>query len=81
MESDSTLQETYMTYGCHNRPPLKSVVAVQDGWVHDFMSGATKRTGVLVSSPFLMAPDCQYTKTALGQADPKCEGCKHRLDI
>ena len=54
---------------------------MQDGWVHDFMSGATKRTGVLVSSPFRMAPDCQYTKTALGQADPKCEGCKHRLDI
>jgi hypothetical protein len=27
-----------------------------------------------------MAESCQYTHTDLGQADERCQGCKHRVD-
>lgn len=30
--------------------------------------------------PFVMSPDCQYTKSTLGQIDAGCHGCKHRLN-
>ena len=56
--------DTYRN-GCHDRKPFKESVPVQDG---HFMDGVT-RTPRMVSSPFRMARDCQYTKTTLGQAD------------
>ena len=31
--------------------------------------------------PFRMSPDCEYTKSALGQADKGCTGCKHKQPI
>ena len=55
-------------YQCHNRPPFKPFITLRDH--HD--------RGV-ACWPFRMAPDCQYTKTDLGQADQRCEGCKHRV--
>lgn len=33
------------------------------------------------SFPFRMAMDCRYTLSALGQADPRCAGCKWRADL
>ena len=69
-----------ITYGCFNRREFDQIVAVQDGWYQNFMSGWTREAS-MKSVPFTMARDCQYTKTALGQADSKCQGCKHRLDI
>ena len=71
-----------MTYGCHNRKEYVTAVSVQDGWVHEYRhhKGGHTRQARMVASPFKMTPDCQYTKTTLGQADTKCQGCKHRLD-
>ena len=66
-----------MTYGCHNRNEYTAAVVVQDGWMMENSLLSPR----MVFSPFRMERDCQYTKTALGQADPKCQGCKHRLDI
>ena len=65
-----------MSYGCHNRREYKPKVIVQDGW---WMDGPS-RTAKMVSTPFRMSGDCQYTKTDLGQADAGCHGCRHRLD-
>lgn len=65
-----------MSYGCHNRREYKATVIVQDGW---WMDGQT-RTAKMVTKPFPMTKDCQYTKSALGQADARCAGCRHRLD-
>lgn len=48
--------------GCHNRAPFLTVVSLRGG--HSF--------------PFRMATDCQYTLSALGQADPRCAGCRWR---
>ena len=31
--------------------------------------------------PFRMSPDCQYTKSVLGQVDNGCTGCKHKQPI
>jgi len=31
-----------------------------------------------VSMPFRMSPDCNYTTTALGEKDEKCQGCSWR---
>ena len=54
-------------HGCHNRPPYKPVTELRD------------HHGRLVASwPFRMATDCQYTHTALGQADARCHGCSWR---
>lgn len=60
--------------GCHNHKPFRTSYPAQDGW---FMDGVT-RTPKMVPVKFRMAPDCQYTKTALGAADKRCEGCKHK---
>jgi len=70
------LSENDMSYGCHNRREYKPKVMVQDGWWMDGQS----RTAKMVTKPFAMTKDCQYTKSALGQADTGCTGCRHRLD-
>ena len=31
--------------------------------------------------PAVMAKDCRYTHTELGQADARCGGCKHRVTM
>lgn len=64
-----------MNYGCHNRREYKATVIVQDGW---WMDGQT-RAAKMVSKPFAMSRDCQYTKSDLGQMDARCNGCRHRL--
>ncbi len=57
-------------YACHNRPPFAQATELHD------------HHGRLVSSwPAHMAPECQYTKTELGQVDVRCVGCGHRLSI
>ena len=63
-----------MTYGCFNRPSLKTQAIVQDGF---FMDGVT-RTPRMVSIPDPMTKDCQFTHTELGKSDPKCTGCTHK---
>ena len=52
-------------YACHNRAPYKPEVSLPGG--HSF--------------PFRMAMDCRYTLSSLGQADPRCAGCKWRADL
>lgn len=63
-----------MTYGCHNRKPLRDRRWVQDGWE---VRGRSREPKV-ITIPDPMTKDCQYTHTELGQADPKCAGCKWR---
>lgn len=58
--------------GCHNRAPYKEYVVVQDGWTQ---KGEIR---YLISIPFPMTTDCQYTLSELGQKDEKCVGCKWR---
>lgn len=62
--------------GCHNRRPYRAILPLQDGW---FMDGVT-RTPRMVSVPFRMSPECNYTLSALGQADPRCAGCRWRVN-
>jgi len=69
-----------MTYGCHDRKPYAPSFLAQAGWVLDEKDKMI-RHATMIPIPFRMARDCQYTKTTLGQSDPKCEGCKHRLEI
>ena len=68
-----------MTNGCFNRPPFKQERLVQDGW-HEVRSprGYMTREPVMVTIPFRMSPDCEYSLTDLGKADSGCDGCKHR---
>lgn len=61
-------------YGCHNRPPFKAAMIVQDGFYLDGYTSSPR----LKSSQFRMARDCQYTLTELGKVDPKCSNCKHK---
>ena len=47
-------------YQCHNRPPFKTETVLQD------------HHGRVVSQwPAVMAKDCRYTHTELGQADTR----------
>lgn len=62
-----------MSYGCKNRPPF---AAAQVLYGHRAVDGRPIR--ILV--PNRMEPDCQYTKTALGQVDAGCAGCKHKTN-
>ena len=63
-----------MSYGCFNRKPFVE---------HYTVFGASSTQPGLVSAtfPFRLARDCQYTKSALGQADAGCVGCKHRENV
>mgnify|MGYP003613952509 CR=1 FL=1 len=63
-------------YGCHNREPLKTEAVVQTGWSTFIQPDAEARMVARIPDP--MSKDCRYTHTDLGQADAKCEGCKHR---
>lgn len=63
--------EARVGYGCHNREPYREA---------QVLHGLSSRSGlpVRVLVPNRMARDCQYTKTALGQKDKGCSGCKWR---
>jgi len=61
--------------GCHNRPPFATHYKVG---VRPAIAG-----GVIFEVPVMQAntgsKDCHYTHTALGQADPGCAKCIHRV--
>ena len=59
-------------HGCHDRAPFADIALVQRGWTNDGRRD-------MVPVPFGMARDCQYVKSELGQADPKCGGCRWRV--
>jgi hypothetical protein len=63
-----------VTYGCYNRPAYREVSPAQDGY---YLDGVT-RTPRLTAVRHVLSRDCQYTHSALGQADAGCQGCKHR---
>ena len=50
-------------YGCHDRKPY---------------APAYFATGGTTPIPHVFTTACQFTKTALGQVDPKCANCKHK---
>lgn len=56
-------------YGFHNRKPYVSHYG-------DF--GISSTTGEVIESriPFVMAQECQFTKTTLGQSDKGYTDCK-----
>ena len=56
-----------MTYGCHNRPQFKS---------YHLPTGAENLKKNRI--PHVMTTECQYTKTLLGQQDPKCNNCERK---
>jgi hypothetical protein len=61
-----------MSYGCHNREPLRAERPVQNGW-----TPLGKRQMAIIPDP--MTKDCQYTHTELGQVDPRCAGCRWKF--
>lgn len=60
--------------GCHNHPPFRTVIPMQDGW---YMDGYT-RTPRMVARPFVNTKPCQYSKSELGKVDRGCDGCTWR---
>ena len=55
--------------GCHNRAPYKPATELRD------------HHGTLVAAwPHSMTTDCQYTRSNLGQADTRCNGCRWRKE-
>ena len=65
-------------YGCHNREPLKATSVVPAGWTTMTYPHTEVRVVERIHDP--MTKDCQYTHSELGQADAKCDGCKHRAE-
>lgn len=66
-----------MSNGCFNRAPFAQRIRMQDGWAES----ETSRRPVMIEVPFVMAKDCRYTHTDLGQQDEKCLGCKWRVEV
>ena len=58
-------------YGCWNRDPFAK---------YQISHGVDSQTGQIIRTEVQnrMTPDCQFTKTALGQVDAKCAGCEHK---
>ena len=63
-------------YACFNRAPFAQHIRMQDGWAES----ETSRRPVMIEQPFVMAKDCRYTHSDLGQQDEKCQGCKWRVE-
>jgi hypothetical protein len=63
-------------YSCHNKPrPIPGArLAVQDGW-RDLSNGLSRYPN-MVTTPFVMSPECKYTQQHAG--DPECAGCVHQ---
>ena len=57
-------------YGCHNRLPLLERTTLRD-----------HHGRVTATWPAVMAKDCRYTHSDLGQQDEKCQGCKWRVEV
>lgn len=58
--------------GCHQRLPFHKTLSVQNG----YRIRADERTPKLINIPFVMSRACEYAKSALGQKDDGCVGCK-----
>lgn len=67
-------------YGCHNREPYKGSFVAQDGGIQFGSPQWPRIEPRFVRVQFRMSPNCQYTHTELGKADPRCAGCKHKLE-
>lgn len=65
-----------MTCALKNRGEFKQQVIVQDGW---FTDGVT-RYPRMVSTPFVMSPDCEFQKTDAYNY-PDCIDCSHKQTI
>lgn len=57
-------------YGCYNRLPFVDRTTLRD-----------HHGRVTATWPAVMAKDCRYTHTTLGQQDKKCQGCKWRAEV
>jgi hypothetical protein len=69
-----------MPLGCFNRAEYKPTLKVQDGYQPDAWY-TDARVAKMVTVPFVMAPDCQYTLTEAGKKDVNCVGCIHKIDV
>jgi hypothetical protein len=63
-------------YACHNRAPYEPDMRVQDGWI----AARITRDPVMVSVPFTLSRECQFTHSDLGRSDSQCQGCKWRAE-
>ena len=54
-------------YACHNRLPFVDRTTLRD-----------HHGRVMATWPAVMAKDCRYSLSDLGQQDKKCDGCKWR---
>jgi len=63
-----------MKNGCFDKPrPVAGArLQVQDGWHESHLSNT--RYPRMVTVPFVLSTDCQYTLTT---PDPRCAGCVH----
>ena len=59
-----------MKYGCYNRPPLKTVAVVQDGWI--VQPGTRAPRMIAINDP--MSKNCRYENAS---TDRGCAGCIH----
>ena len=64
--------------GCHNRADYKPSYLAQDGYYKSEPGMPLARIPRMVEVPFTMSPDCQYTKSELGQRDAGCIGCMRK---
>jgi len=63
-----------MTYGCHNRPPLKDTIRVQTLVPATPVYGQAPAYSIgFKDIPNVNSKDCRYD---LRTTDPKCAGCK-----
>lgn len=62
--------------GCHNRAPFATHYKV--GVRPVLVDGVVQEIPVLQLNTG--SQDCHYTHTTLGQADPGCTNCIHRVD-
>mgnify|MGYP003467843815 FL=1 len=57
-------------YACHDRLPFVDRTTLRD-----------HHGRVMATWPAVMAKDCRYSLSDLGQQDKKCDGCKWRAEV
>lgn len=68
-----------MAYGCFGRKPFRETFQAQDGWTSATLTPdivPSTRKPQMVTIPFRMSKQCEYSLTELGKADKGCVDCE-----
>lgn len=69
-----------MSYGCKNHEDYEKLIALPALYNINY-DGHAVVCDAHQLIPNVFKRECQYTLSKLGQSDPGCTGCKHKVEL